>query len=237
MLQGFRNKTTNLQDTFFCVNKDLDLSAPVAIPGSVACWRLWTLPSQGLQGEKGSPGHGPPWCLHGQDHGQVGKGAAEATPSPLPSASRCQHPAARLRVSDGDGGAQQQGGDGDAAQRPGKPQLRVLPVESPLAASQKPHAGAHGHRFSQGQAGKAPQGHTVPCSDGSSLQTRAPAHAEGYRSKARSSSSAGTSARAEAGTGEGTAALAALPKGKLQAAGHSKGSGALSTSSQSWIHL
>lgn len=34
----------NSQGTFFCVNKDLDLPAPAAIPESGASWRLWTLP-------------------------------------------------------------------------------------------------------------------------------------------------------------------------------------------------
>lgn len=68
--QGFRNKTTNSQDTFSCVNKDLDLPATAATPGSGACQRLWTSPKPLPRGskEKREPhGMALPVHLHGRD--------------------------------------------------------------------------------------------------------------------------------------------------------------------------
>lgn len=230
--QGSRNKATNSQDTFFCVDKDLDL--PAATPASGACWRLWTSPKplpRGSMGKGELHGMALPAQLHGQDQAhqkqQVGAGIAEATPSLLPPAPCCQHPAAGLQGSKGDGGAGQQEELG-ACSETWKTTSPGAARREPLAAPQKPHAGAHRHHFSQGQAARAQQGRSRRMPSPRLAAARAPAHTEGYRSK--------PPALAQAQHRRGLLPLLPFQRESCRLVGSEKAA-VLSPCSRSWIHL
>lgn len=220
----------NLQGTFFCVNKDLDLPAPAAIPESGASWRLWTLPKplpRGSEENREPQGTALPGVSMDKTTDKWEKALQRQHLHHCP-----QHPAASIALP------------GCRAVRRWMCCSETRKTTGLGAPSREPlgSIAQTARRCPQAPLQPRSSRQSAPRSrctllDGSSLRTRAPAHTEGYRTKARGSSGTGAGARAEAGTGAGTAALAALPKGKRQVGGHRKYSGVLSTSSQSWVHL
>lgn len=131
--QAFRNKTTNSQDTFFCVNKDLDLPTTAAIPGSGAWGRLWTSPKPIPRGfkEKRQP-HSTdlPVHLHGQDRayqkhlsGKKHRGGNNIT-----TALSILLPGCRTAKETEECGSREEMG---MLFRDLEPQVQLLPAESP----------------------------------------------------------------------------------------------------------
>lgn len=177
--RGFRSKTTNSQDMFFCANKDLDLPAAAGSPGWLGvCRRLWTSPKPIPRGSKegaGAPQPGSPpaasprWPGSRPSKARRGEGDAGA----LPSASQRPHPTAGERDGEGSGG---RGGEETAM---GQPRVQVLLTEGPRQRRRN-------HR-------RCPRALLQPRASGwraartrrtlSLTAARVPKHAEGYRSE------------------------------------------------------
>lgn len=146
LLQGFRNKTTNSQDTFFCVNKDLDLPATAATPGQGpdGDFGLRQSPSPGAPRRRGSP-MAPSWMRPGLSKATsrrwcCGGNTFTAALSISLSAFRCR--AAEQPRGQRNMMAKRRRGHCSETWKVTGP---GAPSKEPWAASQKPHAGAHGH--------------------------------------------------------------------------------------------
>lgn len=125
-------------------------------------------PPQGLQGEKGAPRHGSPcapsWTKSGPSKATSGRrhcgGNTFTAALSVPLLASCCRAAGQRRGQRSAAAERRWGCCPETWKTTGP----GAPSREPLAASQKPQAGAHGHRFSQGQAAGAHQGRIVPCS-------------------------------------------------------------------------